>query len=346
MVPVLRERGRAVSTRVFDPLEGEATEQVQAVTEIRFEKWTLADLKAYQPNQADYVAGRGFLRRGAGTLLGGYTGQGKSVLVEQIAVSVAAGLPILGCIRVPTPRRVMLLEAENDADTLKRDIESIVDHLGADRDMVQRNLVIHHAFGISGPTLNAYLKQELEKSEADLLIIDPYQSFVGDAEMNSTASFLGWIPWVEAVTRESRMALLLVAHFGKPSEARSGWAPGQSVYMTTGTSAISNWARCSAELYPLKGEGRFRLRFGKNPERTGLIDEHTGATIRDLYLEHSPSKHRPYWIVSEDQSGNETETKAVKVIQARTANPEWTQQQIASFVGCSKSYVSETLKNV
>ena len=316
------------------------------VTTSDFDRWTLASLEAHEPNPADYVAGDGWLRLGACTTLAGYTGQGKSILALQIAISVAAGLPILGRIRVARARRVLVIQAENDADTLKRDFLSIFEHLEADRNKVQDNVVIDHVYGLTGETLASYLQQRINEYRPDLVVIDPYQSFVGETDINSSASFLGWQQWIEPALKEHGIALLLVVHFPKPSEVHKKWHPGHSVYMMSGSATISNWARCSAELYPLvKHNDRYTLRFGKNPERTGLIDEESKNPIRDLCLEQSPDKSCPYWKVADDQSSADTESKSDMVRRVKEEHPDWTQQKIADEVGCGKSTVCEALKN-
>ena len=72
--------------------------------------------------------------------------------------------------------------------------------------------------------------------------------------------------------------------------------------MAAGTSRKANGARCSAELYsPADGETRYRLHFGKNPERAGIYDEN-GLMVRDVFLDRSPSATRPYWTPSADQT--------------------------------------------
>lgn len=49
------------------------------------------DIFNFKPDPNNHIAGDGFLRKGAGTLLIGGTGIGKSVLSTQIGISVATG---------------------------------------------------------------------------------------------------------------------------------------------------------------------------------------------------------------------------------------------------------------
>ena len=61
------------------------------------------DLQNHRPDPDSLIAGRGWIKKGSTTLMIGPTGMGKSVLAEQIAVSVASGLaPIPYCLSVTT----------------------------------------------------------------------------------------------------------------------------------------------------------------------------------------------------------------------------------------------------
>ena len=233
-------------------------------------RYTLSDLQAYQPDPSDFLVGNGFIRRGGGTLLTGGTGLGKSVLAMQFAIGIAVGKDILNILRVERPFRVLVLQAENDAFVLKRDVTSIIRHTDANPVLVQRNLVIHHLFGVNGKDFGAQLGQLLAVEKPDLVVIDPYQAYVGGIDINSSQPFLNWIKPVEAAIKKAKCALLLVVHTTKPRE-RGDWNARENVYMAAGTSALANWCRASAELMPAGRETeRFRLTFGKNAESHGI----------------------------------------------------------------------------
>ena len=92
---------------------------------VQYPSWTLKTLRNLKMDPSRIIAGNGFLRRGASTLLTGGTGIGKSVMVEQWAICLAAGLPLLGRIAVPKKCRVFYMGSQNDPETLKRDCASI-----------------------------------------------------------------------------------------------------------------------------------------------------------------------------------------------------------------------------
>jgi hypothetical protein len=308
----------------------------------RFPLIRLADLEAYDPHpEQNHLAGRGWLRRRAMTLFTGGTGLGKSVAVEQISVQVACGMPLFGRISVPHPYRVLVLQAENDMETLKRDITAIIKGTGAERDLVAENLHLSWVHSLSGQRFSDFATAVVNDLRPDLLVIDNYQSFSGD-DINSTEAWNKWFAPLNALAFERELALLLVDHTGKPVD-RKDWSFRQSVYMAAGSSRKSNAARCSAELTEVKNDPkRFRLRFGKNHDRAGLEDE-DGRPVHDLYLEHSASPARPYWILSRDQTDPGNGKYDARIDEIRRQNPTMTQMEMARKLGISESTVSRSL---
>lgn len=312
-----------------------------------FPVYTLGDLVSFKLDPAKHIAGDGFLRRGGGCLLVSYTGMGKSVLAEQIAVCVAAGKDILpdahgeGGIRVKEAQKVLIVEAESDDEDLARDIPSIVDHIGASSKLVQKNLVVRNVFGLTGEDFGTFLAHDVEKYRPKLIVIDPYQSYVGGVDMNDTKGFLKWVSAIDDILKGSGCAVLLVCHMPKPSEDRDSWDVRFSVYSAFGTSAIANWARTSCELYPLKSDPRkFRLRFSKNARRTGLRNE-DGSTRYDIYIEHSDNYDRPCWSLSDEQMGDVKINYREVIGNVCTEHPDWSVRQVSEFIGCSKSLAAK-----
>jgi len=338
----LRELGQQLAEADTDAGRNEiitAIEELQQDTGYDvFRAYTLVDLESYQVDPQAHLVGDGWLRAGAGALLTGGTGMGKSVLAEQIAVSVAAGLSILGCVRVHRPARVLCVQAENDAETLKRDVCAIVEAIGADRAKVQENLRVVHAYGLAGNAFAAYVRAQVRKHRAELLVIDPYQAYIGGMDLNVSKTFLDWIKPIDAMLKETCCGLLLVAHTPKPKD-RQDWHVRESVYLAAGHSVISNWARASVELMPAGTEdGRFRLRFSKNAERVGLVDN-GGKMVRDLFIEHSGNRHKPFWRVGTDQTAPTVGKYDEAIRQQLGKDPNANDNQVAVAVGCDRATV-------
>jgi len=305
-----------------------------------FPAMTLADLQAYQPEpERDHIAGAGWLRRGAMTLFIGATGIGKSVAIEQVCISAAAGLPIFGSIAVAKPRKVVLLQAENDEETLKRDALSIVAGIHADAAAVTSNLTMRWVYALCGPRFVAYVAQLLDRERPDLLALDNYQAFSGD-DINDSEAWQAWYRPIIKACIANRAALLLVDHTTKPkTESKATPSPRQAAYDAAGTSGKANGARCSCVLAEVRDEERrFRLRFGKNAERTGLLDA-AGYVVRDLYLEHSDNPREPYWRLSADQFADGGKYDAA-IRQALADDPDLSATKIGKSLGCSTATIT------
>lgn len=336
------DSGTAVADILAEARAGldKITAGVQEKSQFPVLTWSV--LQNYEPPSGYTLAGTGWLRRHAGCLLTGGTGVGKSVLMEQICVAMAAGANILGCIDVHAPCRVLLVEAENDEETLKRDLSAIIKHTisPTSLQLVDDNLRIIHAYGLHDVDLAKLLLAEGKKHKIDLLAIDPYQAFLPPySDINKTDCFMSFIRPIQAVMQELNAGLILAAHTPKPKD-RENWTARESVYLAAGSSAMANWARTSCELTQVgEDDGRFRLRFGKNAERNGLTTEKCGI-VRDLYIEHSGRISEPYWRVSDVQTPP-LSAKAMEIIQLATENPKMKYAEIAEKLGCSKSLVAK-----
>jgi hypothetical protein len=316
-----------------------ALREIGGVAANQFPAYRFSDLLNYVPDVSNHVAGDGWLRGGAGTLLVGGTGLGKSVLAQQIAVCVAAGTRFFG-IQIREPQPVLYIGAENDAETMQRDFSGIVKNMEPNPCpvVVEANLRVVHCYGMDGEFFARFLADELRRNRPKLVVVDPYQAFLGGGEMNSSETFLRWIRPIDAAIKQFNVALLLVAHTPKPRD-RENWTARESVYMAAGSSVISNWARTSCELTECgDGDGRFRLRFSKNAERAGMVDEH-GHIVRDLYLVHSGNRHEPCWLLADRQATPSASPYAEAIRLAYEENPSASIRDVAAKVGCGKSTV-------
>ena len=289
-----------------------------------------------------HVVGRGWLRRGAWTLFTGGTGIGKSVLVEQMAACVACGKSVFG-LNVARPFKVLMLTAEQDDETLKRDLQAIAAHENLDPVLLDQHLQIHHAYALDGSELVTALDSELRRGRFDLLLLDNYQSFSGATDLNDSAAWKAFITPLVRLLKDHRAAMLLVDHTGKPQD-RKGWGRHDSVYLAAGTSRKANGARCSAELYsPAEGDERYRLHLGKNWERAGVVDDN-GHPVRDIYLDRAPDAHRPYWTPSQDQTDHKPMVEGEQeIVEYATAHPFEGVRKVAEATGHSKSKVQRIL---
>jgi len=271
--------------------------------------YTIPEILRYNPDPKDFIVGNGWVERGGCTLVAGATGMGKSVLVEQMAIAMATGKPLFGKIAVRNKSRVVYIQAENNLRVLHEDIPSIMAHLGVKSAELKDKLFITHAYGMMGDDFFVMLEDQIRRYEPDVLIADPFQSFV-EGNLNDSNTMRGFTNIFEPMMKKCNSGSLLVTHFNKPASTDlSGYDPRELIYASAGSAHLMNWARAGCELLHMKSDvRRFRLHFSKNPKLTGLVAK-DGYILRDLYIEHSLDINNPYWALSKDQASDVKVTK-------------------------------------
>ncbi|MEM4720664.1 MAG: AAA family ATPase [Candidatus Methanomethylicaceae archaeon] len=319
-------------------------EAVNETPESLFPTWHYDDIKRHVPDLSYNILGNGFIKAGAGTLLTGSTGMGKSVLAMQLALCVASGRdflrksPLIG-LKCEVPRRVLYIQAENDLDTVQSVVLSIVQQLELDEGCVRRNFIVQHVYGVTDMDFGYYFRDAVDYFKPELVVVDPYQSYV-DQDLNSSSTFRRWVAIPEAVMKDKAVAMLLVCHKGKPRDTES-WDVRELVYQQMGSSVQANWARASMELSVVKSDlRRFCLTFSKNAVRTGMVNE-DGTPVRRLFIEQSRLLDMPLWEVCDDQHGEFRINYTEEIRKFLAKNPGASRRKVAMFLGCSIGVVQK-----
>ena len=259
---------------------------------------TWEDILKHTPDPDAVIMGRSLLKRGAMTQFVGWTGEGKSVAVIQLAMCVATGTPFFG-IEVAKPRRVLYIQLENDMDMLHEVGPSIAKRYKMNHGLLSKNLRESTVYGVSGIEFSLRLDAEIEAFQPDLVIIDPYQDYMG-GDINSSEAFNEWFEGVARVMKQKRVAVLAVVHGSKAGVSQENRGKS-TAYSSAGTSRLSNVVRTSVELNVREDDGRYPLRFSKNPRAAGLVDS-AGMTVNTIFL-HQAKEPEIYWELAESQSG-------------------------------------------
>lgn len=274
----------------------------------------LFDLKRPGPGDRSELLKTRFLCRGGGALLVGATGQGKSSLAMQAALSWAAGISLFG-IEPSGPLRVLLLQGENDDGDLAeaRDgvawaIESSADFEGDGEaarvaELLRRNVAVVSENSLAGDSLFQSLGLALADFRPDLLMIDPAFSYVdGDA---SNAADVGRFlrQGLNPLLSAHDCGALVVHHTAKPPGQKGAVDRSATAYAGFGSSEWANWARAILTLEGLGG-GRYKLNAAKRGGRLGWRDGEGKAAFFKV-LEHSTNQAGFCW---QESSVHEVET--------------------------------------
>lgn len=254
----------------------------------------LADLDTN--NDPNCLIGRRYLCRGHGAWLIGPSGIGKSSLLLQLAVAFCLGRPVYG-VQGARPLRCLVVQAENDEGDLAEMVKGLVEGMGLDEftdpgafQMLQANLHIRTTTGRTGSSWCAWLRQQIEATTAELVLVDPLLSFAGIdvSRQDQCSQFLR--VYLDPVLRETGAAMIAAHHTGKPPKKEGGRqqaAPTiyETAYAGLGSSELVNWARACLVLDPV-GDGHFRLTLSKRGQRAGATHPN-GDPTRVVWLRHA-----------------------------------------------------------
>ena len=187
----------------------------------------------------------GLLEPGDSLLISGQGGLGKSLVTLSLSLSVAAGKRLFDNFAIKEPHAVLLLQSENSLKATKdrltallfghRDRADYEDYKSAmDRiftGMIEDDCRI--AGDILKPDFADILRESLEATKADLLVLDPLISYHRQQENDNT----GMREALDELTRivGPKTAIVVTHHHGKGDHTGANQARGAT--------AILDWAR-------------------------------------------------------------------------------------------------------
>ena len=208
----------------------------------------------------EYVI-EGVMPTGKTGLLVAPGGTGKSMLLLQLSISVATGLPFLGRYEISKPGGVLAFFAEDDKDELHRRFENAVKIICESQDIdeqrfkldLEKNLFMASLVGLdnialtestpAGPArttaFNRFMATAKQIPQLSLIIFDPTSHFMG-GDFNVALDATRYIQALQAFTQETGAFVLAVQHTNKTS-MRSGTGMDQSAAL--GSVQLTNTSR-------------------------------------------------------------------------------------------------------
>lgn len=180
-----------------------------------FKVSSLADIMAKPPEETKFLVDQGILPRGGRLLIAGSPKVGKSILADNLALSLAAGIPFLGRFPVDHPSRVLLLDRELSRWSLFSRMQELMDHRLGYKAAID-NLLIDHDHLIRLDQKDAYdtLASLIESNGAEVIILDTaYKFFSGDVE--SAASVSKAFEVLDKVIHTTGVSVVLTHHMRK-----------------------------------------------------------------------------------------------------------------------------------
>jgi AAA domain-containing protein len=234
------------------------------------------------------LLGDRYLCRGGGMFIVAPSGQGKSTLAIQMAAEWALGWASLD-IRPPYPLRTLIIQAEDDEGDVHEMSEWIVNHClsSEQRVRVLRDTRVELVNDVCGLAFVDALDEILQQWPADIVIINPYTSFIGgDAKDEGLANM--WLRVkLNPVLAKHKAAAIIIHHTPKIQYANSDdYTTSEFQYRGAGCASMTNWARAYLVFEPLRDhENVFQFRAAKRGKRIGWA-----STKR--YFKHSDNEMR------------------------------------------------------
>lgn len=216
-------------------------------------------LKAAKPLETHSLAKLGTLGRGEKQLVeGGILPEkgclvigapyktGKSWLVEQAAVELAAGKPFWGTYRVPDPLKVLLFDAENGPSLVYERLGRLADYYGG----VNGNLRVVCQTGatLDKPPGQAKFMATVQEVGPQIIVLDPLYRF-HTADENSEQQMQPVLAFLDIVAQLFDTALIVVHHANKAQYA--GKPAPMNPDRLRGSTVIPGWA---TSILMLKGD--------------------------------------------------------------------------------------------
>lgn len=185
----------------------------------------------------------------------------KSILVTDLALSVASLRPFLDKYIVLEPGPVLYINEENDAALVQDRIFKMAAHkrllvksgdVYTLRDIpfyVQNN----EGFQLDDPDWRRAVEVYLEKHKISLLILDPFYMMLGEADENDASEVRPMLQWLSSLRQRYGCSVLLVHHYNKSGSDKR---PGLRI---RGSSVFHGWLENGLYVTRQDIEGKIKI---------------------------------------------------------------------------------------
>ena len=189
---------------------------------------SLKEISETPPEEATFLIDEGILPASGRLLIAGAPKVGKSILVDNLALSLAAGIPFLNRFQIKPgvdarerPTRTLLLDRELSKWSLFSRLNTLMEGRPGYRAAAE-NLLVDHDHLLRLDQKNAYdvLCQLVEQNGAEVVIMDTaYKFFGGDVE--SSSSLMKAFEVLDRVLHETGCAFVMTHHLRKQASQGS-----------------------------------------------------------------------------------------------------------------------------
>jgi hypothetical protein len=268
----------------------------------------------------------GIWQEGSCGMIAGEPKTYKSVLCTDLALSIASGVPFLGCIPVNKQGSVLFIQEENSASTVHDRVNKIAYSKGLGIEtpfgyQLTPDLPVYFSnnFGtdLTDETSLKLIEDTVAKIRPSIIMLDPLYMMLGSGNENDASEMRAVLKWLTSLRNNYGCAVLVIHHYKKGTKQTNNRG-GQNV---RGSSSFHAWVESAMYLrttdspYMVDIEREFRsfpssemLRVEVAMGAPGVLQYHTQVYFGDGQTEiASPkgtvqevAKHTPELIVDED----------------------------------------------
>lgn len=192
--------------------------------------YSAAELLSRPPDALPEVIGQGVLPEGGSLILSGVSAIGKSLMTLEMAFRLSQGEDLWG-LTVSKPRKVLVIQAENPEAQVCSRLRQIDKGLGLEPDSLSRIYLVYSGLDLGSDVDVRRLQSLVERSEAEVAVIDPLSSYHHKDE-NNNSEMRGILDKLTHISRQTGVSWIIVHHHGKPWESKTQYR---------GASSIKDW---------------------------------------------------------------------------------------------------------
>ncbi len=253
------------------------------------------------------IISEGILPQGAGLILAGEGGVGKSLILLEWIVRLVMGWKILD-IDVPTSRTIKIFQAENPMSQVQFRLRKILQ--GFQITSLPNQIFFSDPrarYDLKVPASIKKIKAEVLACGADLFILDPLSSFHKVNE-NDNILIRNVLDNVTDISRETGAAAIIIHHFGKPVEGRD------NSYRTRGAMSIRDWADTLVSIIHKKHENKILrvldfIKIRNGPQRPSVLVRRDENFIHEITEEDMLVSVSQVKEILEDHLGGQADKK-------------------------------------
>lgn len=239
-----------------------------------------------------------FLCKGGSWMIIGPSGIGKSTLTASLCIHAAAGVTWHG-LTFRRPLKTLVVQAENDAGDLAEMLRGACAAARNDFSKPQfktmgRNLLFEQVTDKIGEKFTRWLEEIIRESKAELVVIDPLLSFVGDDISQQKVASQFFRNFLQPVLERTGAICVLIHHTGKPPKEKV--KDSDLSYSGLGSSEIVNWPRAVSVLAHTDQPGVFLFKNCKRGGRAQMIHQPSGMISTEIYLRHGTGSEGSQWL--------------------------------------------------